>query len=490
VRARVTIQGLSRLSGTLPIAVPDVDPKAARAYFVNEATGAVIASTALTKAGTSNGLALWDNASQPLSVPVNVASIGVRIALGGGTSTTCGDKLVVCYDTGSSNGLVHVRGYSTTGSGTQPNPPVARDVRLVAGSCPDSYFTSAASACTIGVSAQVDFGAADPVTAVGARVNAVVAGVTRPLTFDSATGRWISSAANLFSVAANAGPLPVTLAWEETKGSVTIAGKLETCSTTGGNKCTGTFGTVQRTFSANEERSGPVKIVEVWEGGASAANSFSLGTTRDLVVKIGIQGNLAVAQSVGDPVVLLRVSGSQNQSVDCDPNLPNLRNEIRQGCAPQYEINAGSTCPATAPTLWSGPQPWNCVAIQTGGAIGQVEQGMRDRILGGSNTCTSPNNWSSFPDLPQGDRRIVSVLITPFGTFGGSGNDVVPVSNFATFYVTGWFGSPCATDDPVPDRGYIVGHFIQYVFGLNNGGGSGELCDFGGFGSCVAVMTD
>ena len=64
------------------------------------------------------------------------------------------------------------------------------------------------------------------------------------------------------------------------------------------------------------------------------------------------------------------------------------------------------------------------------------------------------------------------------------------MTNFATFYVTGWFSSPCSNDDPVPDRGYIVGHFIKYIFRLNEGGGSGELCDFNAFGSCIAVLTE
>jgi hypothetical protein len=208
-------------------------------------------------------------------------------------------------------------------------------------------------------------------------------------------------------------------------------------------------------------------------------------------VRIGLQGNLQEAQSVGDPPVLLRVTGgSQNQSIDCDPDLPNLRDEIEQGCAPFYTINNGTTCPATAPILWSTSQPWDCVAIQTGGAVGQLEQGMRNRILGGASTCTSPNNWSSFPFIPPEDPRIVPVFITPFGTFNGSGNDVVPVTKFATFYVTGWFSSPCAGDDPVPDKGYVIGHFIKYIFVLNEGGGSGELCDFGSFGSCIAVLTE
>jgi hypothetical protein len=122
-------------------------------------------------------------------------------------------------------------------------------------------------------------------------------------------------------------------------------------------------------------------------------------------------------------------------------------------------------------------------------AVCPAEQGMRGRINGGA-SCTSPNNWSSFPNLPVDDPRIVPVFVTPFGTFTGSGNEVVPVTNFATFYVTGWFSSPCSGDDPVPDKGYIVGHFIKYIFTLNNGGGSEELCDFTAFGSCIAVLTE
>jgi hypothetical protein len=484
--ARVVIQALHRAAGALPVAVPDIDPKVARAYFVDESTGTVLASTPLAKTSTSGGLAVWDNVAAPLSVPINASRIGVRIALGGGSSTTCGEKLVLCYDTASTNGIVHVQGWSSSGSAAPPNPPLARGVNLFSGSCSDAYFVADDAACSIGVAATVDFGGTD-VTKV--KVRAVVAGAEKDLVYDSVSGRWVSSSANssFFTVNPSVGPLPVELKWE-VNAPVTISGN--TCTTGGGNKCKGTFGTVQRVFSAVEDRSGPIEHAQVWENGAAGANSFERGTTHDLVVKIAIAGNLETAQSVSDPLVLLRVTGSQNQSVDCDPKLPNLRDEIRYGCAPQYAINEGTACPSTAPTLWSQPQPWNCVAIQTGGAVGQVEQGLKDRILGGASTCTSPNNWASFPNIPPDDPRIVPVFITPFGTFTGSGNDVVPVTNFATFYVTGWFSSPCPNDDPVPDKGYIVGHFIKYVFALNNGGGSGELCDFDAFGSCIAVMTD
>ena len=119
-----------RARGALPVAVPDIDPKVGRVFFINEASGAVLASTPLTKTGfdSTTGLATWDNATAPASLAVNSAQIGVRVALGGGSSTTCGGNLVECYDLGSSNGIVFVRGYSTAGSGAPPNPPIARDV--------------------------------------------------------------------------------------------------------------------------------------------------------------------------------------------------------------------------------------------------------------------------------------------------------------------------------------------------------------------------
>jgi hypothetical protein len=76
----------------------------------------------------------------------------------------------------------------------------------------------------------------------------------------------------------------------------------------------------------------------------------------------------------------------------------------------------------------------------------------------------------------------------------------VPVIKLGSFYITGWtaqgggFNNPCQGngDDPVPnnDAGNIVGHFIKYIFSNENGGGSGETCDFNAFGGCIAVLTD
>jgi hypothetical protein len=513
-QARVSINQLDTRAGSLPVGVPDTNPKSARATFINEATGAVLGSTNLVKTGTSNGLAVWDNADAPL--PVTLAAgdvqVGVVIALGGAGSTTCGAPLVTCYDAGAaklasglpSRGIVHLRGWSAAGSGAQPGAPIVRRAELVSGTCTDPYFASPETSCTVGVRARVDFGTVggvDQAAAVGAKLTAQAGGQDYPLTRDAATGLWES--ALTIPVAAAAGPIPVTLDWEETIGTV----EGETCRTGGGNKCKGTFGVIQRVFGAGDERSGPIQEARISESGLDGANSLErcssvqTSCTHDLVVRIGVKGNLGNAASVNDPVVAMRVTGgSQNQSLDCDPATSTLKAELATGCAPTYTRNTGTACPATAGALWATQQPWPCVAIQTGSAVNQVPAGMNLRILGDekATVCTAPNNWSQFPNLPREDPRIIEVFLTPFGSFDGSGSTTVPVTDFATFYVTGWtaqgggFANPCQGegDDPVPnnDAGYIVGHFIKYI--QNTGTGSGTTpCDPDAFGSCIAAMT-
>ena len=417
--ARVQIQALSYLGGgALPIAVPDVDPSRAEAIFVNEETGAVLATAPLTNTGMANGLAIWDNVSAPVSVPISSSKVGVRIALSGNSSsTTCGDFLVDCYDAGSSNGIVYIRGWSSAGSGAQPNPPLARDVSLIPGTCADPYFSSATTTCTIGVSAVVDFGGL-PVNQT--RVNATVNGATKQLDYDPASGRWTSTGANLFSINPSQGPVTVELKWEERNAGGSVTG-LGTCTGNPSTPCKGTFGIVQRTFSAADDRSGPIKLAQVWQGGVAWSNSFERGTSQQLAVTIGLTPNLQNAKDVNDPIVTLRVvGGSRNQSLDCEPpNYPgspisktNLYEELAYGCAPPYTVNKGTPCPSTPSTLWASPGPWDCVAVQTGSATNQVPRGLNLRILGDEkpSTCTSPNNWSQFPNIPAGDPRVAERL--------------------------------------------------------------------------------
>jgi hypothetical protein len=527
--ARVEIRQVDTVAGALPVGVPDTNPKYAFAQFVDEVATAAAGSPVpvtgclsgglpvancefplVKQAGSSGGLVLWNNSGAPITVPIASSRIGVRIRLVGGNDSTagCTAPLVECYDLGSNNGIVFIRGYAPTAGTLPSNPPVAGDVSLFDGTCTDPYFSSMSTTCTIGVHAKVAFQAgvvpspSCPVSGnnglVGGCVYAVANGTTVPLTYNAVTGFWDSTGSNFLNVTAANGPMQVDLHWRVKQVGITG------CSN--GNGCAGDITNVQRTFSANPDRSGPIKQAIVSEGGSQWTNSFQTGSTHNLVIQIGMPGNLQDASSASDPVVLLRVvkdrggNGSQNQSVDCDPNFPNLRDEIRQGCAPQYTKNTGTACPANSTTLWASAQPWNCVAIQTGASVGQMTQGIQDRILCGGQpcqgnpTCTAPNHWSQYPNLPAGDPRIVPVFLTPFGTFSASGNEVVPVTDFAEFYVTGWGGNGSGNDDPCPGAdpaptGDIAGHFIKYVQSINNGTSGSQLCDPSAFAPCVAVMT-
>jgi Putative Flp pilus-assembly TadE/G-like len=497
-RARVSILEADTIAGALPVGVPDSRPQKARVTFIDEADGTVLGARELQRTGQSGGYAYWDNTASPLPVNIDRSRIGVRVALSGGASLTCGDPLVDCYDLGSANGLLFIRGWST-GTVTPAADPEVGDVRLTNETCAGAYFSSASASCTIGIRADVEFGTATPVADVGAGVEASVAGQDSPLSYDAATGLWVGAG---IEVPAQSGPVNVDLKWRKTTG--TSAGR--TCNSRGNNPCQGTFSAVQRIFSANEPRSGPIKGARVFETSDPVvdANSFQRCATcsHDLVVELKLVGSLEDAADVNDPPVALRVvGGSQNQSLDCDPDTSNLKNEIATGCAPSYTKNTGTACPAGNTTLWASPQPWPCVGIQTGSAVNQVAAGMNLRVLGDeqASTCTSPNSWSSFPNIPDGDPRIVQVFLTPFGSFTGTGNMTFPVTGFATFYVTGWsgqgqgFANPCEAfgDDPVPngDGGFIIGHFIKYVSTLNNGSGS-QGCSRDTFGTCIAVMTE
>jgi putative Flp pilus-assembly TadE/G-like protein len=523
-RARVEIKQKESTSGALPVGVPDNNPVAGAAIFVNETTGGVIAIQSLTKGSptTLNGKTLvqWSSTS----APVNIASsrTGVIIALSGipswsptGTvSQICNQVLVECYDgadVGPWAGLDFIHGYSTAGTGTAA-APIIRDVSLYNQSCADgsgAYFLLNAG-CSVGVRAKIDFGtgANNPEGAPAAGgVRAVVkvdpggtgcpnAGanpkgcVMRYVTSGPNAGYFVTDGSNGYPViAADGVPHPITLNWGT--GS-------------GGSSANGSFTNVQRSYSAGAG-SDPVQYISVSELGPQA-NSLTIAS-HTLSVTIGVLASLQ--QNSTDPAappVALKVLGSQTQAIDCDPSKPNLRDELAQGCTPLYAVNHGTPCKSYS-YYGALPQtaPWDCTITQTGGAVGQVYQGMLDRTQGGSNSCINPINWKdtngdglvTIPeDIPPGDPRIIPVFVTPFGSFNGSGNAVVPITNFATFYVTGFSkngggqGDPCTGADPVPTKsgGWIVGHFIKYVDTINSGGG-GAPCDFNAFGTCVAVLT-
>ena len=189
----------------------------------------------------------------------------------------------------------------------------------------------------------------------------------------------------------------------------------------------------------------------------------------------------------------LRVSasatGSQSQSLDCDPGYANIKLEVANGCRPSYTLypnrSGSSPCP-TQTVLWNSPNPppWDCVAVQTGN--GDVEGGLKDRI--GINSATCANSWPSYPAQ---DKRQVPLFLVPFSAFNASGsNATYPVIGFAAFYITGYKGDPCpnATTSGI-QQGTIPGYFITYLPPTKGATPSNIPCDPLGLTPCIPTLV-
>jgi hypothetical protein len=513
----------------IPIGLPDVNPKKARAFFIDKSKPStdpnyVIASTDLVRTGVSGGQAIWSNTTSapltPIPVSVNISSdkIGVRVALSdtdqslsGSFTTVCALSAVSCYDTGAgASGLTNIRGWTAPSSPTS-TAPGPRDVELLQGTCAGAYFNVLANdtTCNIGVRATIDYGAGTFGSGGTPPANEKVWAFRTDdpttlyqMTFDAAgppAGTWsVSNAIPL--VGDKTGPP----AKDGDAGAVGIGLMWGVGCTNAGKSCSssGTFNDVQSSFVGNALLSGPIKRVNVTEGvsGATDKNSFVRGSAHDLVVTLGLGGNIKVAADASDPKVTLKFNkGGLTGLVDCDSTL-SVPDEFWLGCGPSYTPNTGHNCPFAS-------TPLECVPVEPGNKVGQIAPGLNHRILGSENpgSCTNKNHWSEFftpAGLPPGDPRVIAVFLTPLGAFNGSGNASVPILDFATFYVTGWQGvgsekNPCQAlaaadplrDDIAGDSSEIVGHFISYIDHAPSGPPSDVPCDFASLTPCVTVFT-
>jgi hypothetical protein len=466
--------------------VNDASYRYAEAFFINEATNTVMGSVPLTQQTTSNGLSIWTSASNPYSLTVPTggnSDVGVRIALSGAAnltgnmSTDCAASGVLCYDsTGSNAQMLDVHGWSNSGTGSLSNP-IARQVVMTPGTCGDQYYTSSyyntASTCSDGVQANIDFGSNPNLT--GVTVQAVVGGSSSTL---SCTNAQPSVCTGTVSVPAGSGRNQVDITVTQKKATITLSN-------------------VQSTYGAAvNANAGPIQTLALYENGVGDVSSLQQGTNHSLVVNMGMTGSLGVASSVSDPLYTMRFAGtgSQNQSVSCSAanGGSTFADMLASGCAGSYQINQTLACP-------DANVPVDCLSPATGNKENQVSKGINLRVLGSTQptACTSPNHWSSYPNLSANDPRIVTVFVTPYGSFGGSGGSTqFPIQYFAAFYITGWapsgggFTNPCQGqgDDTAPP-GTMVGHFIKYVNTHNTGSGGGAACDPNGLGECVTVLT-
>ena len=509
-QARVSIFQQTTADNVEALAVADSAPVAATAYFVDEDNNdAIIASAPLKDLGpNAQGQEVWGNPSG-LAVAMNktkgsTANIGVVIALSGKKNdTTCGHAYVQCFDQSSSTGpsLLHIQGWSAAGTPSLAGP-LARSVALSApagSTCSDAYYSNTTTTCTETISAWVDYGST---ITKGVTVKPVVAGSTESALTPGATNgsavQW-TGRISLKQAGANKVDLLVTCA----------KGKGAACGTS--KSTSATISNVQRPYAAGTA-SGPISGAWLSEvGGAQDANSFEVcepqntaGCTHNLAVTINVAASLQNSQRFADPTYPIRIGTSQGNVVGCganpSPSASQYRQNLAQGCTGPFAVNTSDpTCAA------AGTSPYDCVKLVNGVKNGPFRQGLSDHIADSPPTGEHyycKNNWTNnnnggVPIIPADDSRLISVFVMPYGSTDASGNPLlgsgyVPIQTFATFYVTGFEGDPCSSDDPAPPNAgnaWLVGHFIKYIDPVNDGGDSDTPCEPGSLGRCVAVMT-
>ena len=475
-RARVQLKKAVILQGTLPLAVPDVDPKHVTVTFVNESAGGTLLAGPyeLGKGTPSGGLNYWSG-SGSVAVPGNT-NVGVRIGLGGksgpcAAANGTGGVGYVCFDYDTvSGGLALIRGVGSAGTPEAPTPRV-----WVTTSCAPSggpFFDidnviSPSTTCAASVQAVME--SATPIVTSGIQsFEATLDGgglknVTHPLT--DAGGYW--STGYVYDVPVEGGPVNVSLTWKykDSKGKAT----------------TTKYDDVQRVYSGVEESSGPIKELALTTATATTGAPYTLSAgTHTISVTVGLQGSLDLSEMT--KTVMLRLTGgSRTSAVRCDGSgAADFRDAIVYGCKTPYQLNAAGYCPDPSPP----PGPATCVATEPGGDVGPTQAALNTRFA----SCPA-NNWPDY-DVAS-DPRVVKLLITDFSALGGSGMTDVPVTNFAAFYVTGWTGGACANNDPPPftvKKGGIWGHFIKYIAPDPFSGGV-EACDPTALTPCVVSLV-
>ncbi len=500
-KARVEILQVKEQSGMLPWAVPDIEPAAVAAIFVDENDGIVKTPpqplcnvTAVSCAGLptpDSKLSYWvtpefedlvDIVGENTGVVILVSKIDdtPMLTTGAGALTamcTQSPGLVSCYGgDGNQDGLTFIHGWSQLPGGT-PVQPQIRDVWVLNLTCGDDlsapYFLRAGD-CDLGAEAVIDFGVGgDPSRGpaqggISAEVKLTAPGCGGQGCRMDYEGPAPSGDPNesLWRTSSNA-----TLATDFGRSTFSINWATEVA----GHGHSGTFGGVAHPYVA-DEKSGPIDYLELTtkEPGVIDANSRNSGPDRSVVVTVGFRKPLRI-ESPFAPPLLLRVaspSGSQNQAFDCDKGI-NFAQEIEDGCKTTYGVNYDDwSTPKDGIDEWAdifcdgygvgdlppdstinNPAPI-CVAVETGDKIGQFRQGLDKRFE--TPTCYQ-NNWpKDTPPAGRGpedeaalkefftkydfanDPRYVTLIITDAGRFQAAGNDQVPVKYFAGFYATGW----------------------------------------------------
>jgi hypothetical protein len=539
-KARVEIDKVIIMKGFLPWAVPEVRPQTVAVLFVNEdSPGTVYARQILVGPPTSttphNGEAVdvWNGVLGSVSVPNNTGVIvltspkllGMADLAGTTPSAVCDHPDRACF-TGNTatSGLDFIHGWPINAG----NGVAVRDVQLQAiTGCDDSspYFQWKPG-CTFRVAVDLDLSAVSGLTPLDISIHGPGCGGGQGCPLSGPNNGYYESG-NL-SLPDGFGRAVYDLTWEAGHGSGKKSG--------GASKIIVPFAATDD--STEPGYSGPVRYIWISENGLSANSLENAPATHNLAIEVGLQPPLQVTANPTDPPILLRFaskSGSLNQALDCDHAPLNLADEVRDGCQTYYARNQRllSCTGPPGPTWTSSNLPPStfipptgikdapdCVAAKTGD-VTAMAQGLHDRFEGPPANCP-PNGWIQFRDailhqqpLPN-DPRYVTLIVTEFSAFTGSGSTVVPVRVHAGFYVTGWFHQQtavgCADNDLPPppacaswpaddgsaacdpaanvNKGNVWGYFVTNVLPVPGGIVAEERCVFNELGTCAARLVE
>jgi hypothetical protein len=199
-------------------------------------------------------------------------------------------------------------------------------------------------------------------------------------------------------------------------------------------------------------------------------------------------------------------------------------NDLSGTIVARPNTNALTTAPV--PVDCTGTSPGNKTPIVAGVACRIITAGC-DKNGPQNGTVCSSNDWSptlGAASILAGDPRAITVIITaPSDLAKNNSGQIIPIENFAVFYVTGWAGKGNGNKNPscnsytaVPHGGAmdaenvnecpdgsldsggkkgcadtlsetIWGHWIKYT---NPGAiSSGQPCNTAAFGDCTPVLT-
>ncbi len=423
--ARVAVMQLQSATAFRPLAIANPDyttGECAWAIFENARGGPV------TVPLTPKGNGLW---SATADIGLETKDVLVHATLGDCASA---------QDRVTYNQVGYIGVYDQGSSGSEPK---LQDlfVSALSGNCPDGLYVSRyATRCSFQLSAEINWG--NRRRAVGVSANGTQ--------FSGAGGSWNGTLSQLSGGAGEPGIGNGTI-------PIRLVGRYRNLNAFGrpvGPVRTFQFGQVQSIMAGNDRHEGPISAF-----GLSQVSAHDNQQVSETI-------NLRLDQLRGAQLTVLRGRGGDDGMltgmVDCaDGQSPAA--EIARGCTSWFQVHAPSLCSG------GSSAPPDCVR---GLSYSASLTGTFNALWAPGDSCSStPDRWSSYPNIPRGDPRLITVPVTRVGSSFAPGDDH-PVVSFAAFYVTGWDGMPSGCGDQFAGAtpaatasigNAIWGHFIRFV---------------------------